>query len=61
MNTKLIKTETDYRNAINRFSKVFQSKRGTPEGDQADLLALLIEDYENKHYAIEPPNPIELN
>lgn len=51
MNIKLIKTETDYRKAISRFSKVFQSKEGSPEGDEADLLAILIEDYENKHYS----------
>ena len=60
MNIKLIKTETDYRKAISRFSNVFQSKEGTPEGDEADLLAILIEDYENKHYTIEAPDPIAL-
>jgi antitoxin component HigA of HigAB toxin-antitoxin module len=32
---------------------------GTPAGDRLDQLALLIEDYENKHWRIEPPDPID--
>ena len=32
---------------------------GTPESDEADILALLIEEFENKNYSIEAPDPIE--
>jgi len=39
--------------------KVFQAKEGTPEADQMEILVTLIEAYENKHYPITPPNPIE--
>ena len=59
MEAKLIKTERDYRRALSRMGEVFQAKKGTREGDELELLAILVEDYENKHYAIEPPDPIE--
>jgi HTH-type transcriptional regulator/antitoxin HigA len=36
-----------------------EPKLGTPAADRFDLLALLIEDYENKHWPIDPPDPIE--
>ena len=32
---------------------------GTPESDVADILALLIDEFENKNYSIEAPDPIE--
>jgi HTH-type transcriptional regulator/antitoxin HigA len=38
---------------------VFDAGPNSPEGDEAELLSLLIEDYENKHYPIEAPDPIE--
>lgn len=59
MEAKLIKTEKDYRMALARMGEIFQAKKGTKDGDALELLAILIEAYEDKHYAIEPPNPIE--
>lgn len=59
MDIKLIKTESDYRNALNRLEQVFDSKIGTAESDEADILALIVDEYEKKHYAIEAPDPIE--
>ena len=59
MTHKLIKDEKDYQAALNSFEKVFDAKAGTPEGDEAEILALLIENYEDIHYPIEPPDPIE--
>ena len=56
---KLIKTEDDYQLALNRLDQIFDSKIGTLEGDEADLLALLIDEYEKKNYPIDPPDPIE--
>lgn len=38
---------------------IFDAKRGTSEGDEADVLSLMIDDYENKYYPIEAPDPIE--
>jgi HTH-type transcriptional regulator/antitoxin HigA len=55
----IIKTEEDYQSALKRLDKIFDSEPGTKEGDELELLALLIEDYEDKHYPIGPPDPVE--
>jgi HTH-type transcriptional regulator / antitoxin HigA len=59
MNIKLIKTEEDYKSALNRLEVVFDAPIGTPESDEADVLALLVDEYEKQHYPIEAPDPIE--
>lgn len=56
---KPIKTEYDYEQALKRLDEIFDTPADTPEGDEAELLSLLIESYENTHYAIEAPDPIE--
>jgi len=59
MNIKPIKTEQDYKNAIKRLDEIFDAKVGTPESDEADVLGLVIDEYEKKYYPIEAPDPIE--
>lgn len=59
MEIKLIKTEKDYRDALSELETLFDAPMGTKESDYADVLALLVDDYENKHYPIEAPDPIE--
>lgn len=59
MKLKPIKTEKDYRNALERLELIFDAKIDTKEGDEAEILSLLIENYENEHYPIEAPDPIE--
>ena len=59
MNIKPIRNDNDLQNAFQRLDKIFQSKKGTPESDEMEILVTLIEAYENKHYPISPPNPIE--
>jgi HTH-type transcriptional regulator / antitoxin HigA len=59
MNIKLIKTEADYQNALTRLEAIFDAKIGTPESDEADILGLMVDEYEKKHYHIEAPDPIE--
>lgn len=59
MNWKIIKTKKQYTLALSRLENIFDAKRNTPEGDELELLSLLIEHYENKHFAIENPDPIE--
>ncbi len=54
-----IKNETQYTNALNKLEKVFDALPGTPEGDMAYMLVLLIEDYEKKHFPIDSPDPID--
>ncbi len=59
MNIKLIKTEADYRLALKRLEIIFDAAIGTTESDEADILGLLIDEYERKHYPIDAPDPIE--
>jgi HTH-type transcriptional regulator/antitoxin HigA len=59
MNIKLIKTEADYRKALKKLEEIFDSMIGTPESDEADILGLMIDEYEKKHYHIDAPDPIE--
>nr|MBD3621180.1 helix-turn-helix domain-containing protein [Sunxiuqinia sp.] len=59
MDLKPIKTETDYRAALKRLEEIFDSKPGSPGGDELEILGLMVDDYENKHYPIEAPDPIE--
>ncbi len=54
-----IRNKTDYCNALKRLEIIFDAKNGTLESDEADLLGLLIDDYEKKYYPIEAPDPIE--
>ena len=59
MTIRLIKTEKDYKEALARMDEIFDAPEGSPESDEADILALLIDDYENQNYPIEAPDPIE--
>jgi HTH-type transcriptional regulator/antitoxin HigA len=59
MELKPIKTEKDYRNGLDRLNVIFDATIDTKEGDEAEILSLLIENYENEHYPIEAPDPIE--
>jgi HTH-type transcriptional regulator/antitoxin HigA len=59
MNIKPIRTEEEYQKGLKRLEEIFDANIGTPEGDEADILGLMIDEYENKHYPIEAPDPIE--
>ena len=59
MKLKVLKTEEEYTKALKRLEGVFDSPVDTPAGDEADILGLLIEKYEDEHYPIEAPDPIE--
>lgn len=59
MKLKPIHSEKDYEIALKRLEKIFDAEPGTNEGDELEVLALLIEDYEDKHFPIGPPDPIE--
>ena len=59
MDIQLIKSEEDYQNALVRLDAIFDAKKGSKESDEADVLALLINEYENQYYPIEAPDPIE--
>ena len=54
-----IKTEKDYDLALERVNTLFDAKPNTNEGDEVDILVMLIEKYEQIHYPIPEPDPIE--
>ncbi|HEY9343234.1 MAG TPA: helix-turn-helix domain-containing protein [Hanamia sp.] len=45
--------------ALERLSKIFDSKKGSPNGDELEVLSILIENYEDQHFKIDLPDPIE--
>ena len=59
MNIKVIKNEEDYQKALERLEVIFDAPIDSPEGDEAEILSILIEKYEDEHYPIGPPDPIE--
>jgi HTH-type transcriptional regulator / antitoxin HigA len=59
MNVKVIKTEEEYNQALKRLEIIFDAPVDSVEGDEAELLGILIEKYEDEHYSIEAPDPIE--
>ncbi len=59
MNIKLIKTENDYNQALERLEVIFDAKKDTKQGDELEVLSMLIEQYENEIFPIDLPDPIE--
>lgn len=58
MEIKPIKTEADYEEALEQIAAVMSAEAGTPDGDRLELLSILVEAYEQKHYPIEAPDPV---
>lgn len=59
MEIKPIKTKTDYRAALKVIEALMAAERDTPDGERLDVLATLVEAYENKHYRFDLPDPVE--
>lgn len=59
MNLKPIKTKKDYQQALARLEVIFDAKKETKEGDELEILGILIDQYENEHFPIGLPDPIE--
>src|ERR1700720_1414215 len=59
MAIKPIRSEVDYERALLRVEALWDSREGSAESDELDVLATLIEAYEREHYPIDPPNPID--
>ena len=59
MEHKVIKNEKDYQKALIRLEKIFDSKKGTKDGDELELLSLLIDKFEQEKYPIDLPDPID--
>ena len=56
---KPIRTKKDYEAALAEVERLWGAKMGTSDGDRLDVLATLIDAYENAHYPMDPPDPVE--
>lgn len=59
MKVKPIKTKRDYEESLLRVEELMGAKKNTPEGDEFEILATLVEVYEEEHFQIDDPDPIE--
>ena len=59
MDIKPIKSEPDYHNALAMIETIFEAKPGTEEGDRLDVLVTLVHAYEEAHFPIDTPDPVE--
>lgn len=59
MNIKPIKSNKDYYEAMERLELLFDAKKGSLEGDELEILGILIDQYENEHFPIGLPDPVE--
>ena len=59
MTLKPIKTKKDYDHALERLEEIFDASKNSSEGDELEVLSILIEKYEDKHFPIGLPDPIE--
>lgn len=59
INIKPIRNDDDLRAAFQRLEAVFQAQEGTDKADEMEILATLIEAYENRHYPISAADPVE--
>ena len=58
MKPKVIKTEAEYSAAVARIEKLMAAKLNTPQGDELELLSLLVHDYEEKAFPMDKPDPV---
>ncbi|MGN6619191.1 MAG: helix-turn-helix domain-containing protein [Ilyomonas sp.] len=59
MTVKPIKTKKDYNRALERLETIYDAKKGSNEGDELEVLSILIEKYEDENFPIGLPDPIE--
>ncbi len=55
----VIKNDDDLEFAIKRIEELWGAELDTPEGDELEVLVVLVEAYEQEHYPIDPPDPVE--
>lgn len=53
-----IRTELDHETAVQRIAGLMSAKPGTPEGDELDVLATLVDAWEARHHPIDAPDPV---
>lgn len=60
MNIRPIKTDEDYKWSLAEIEKLLTAEPDTPDSDRLDVLLTLVEAYEDKHYSIPLPDPVEM-
>ena len=59
MQIQPIHTDQDYENALARIEEIFDAKPGSKEGDELEVLGILVDEYEKKNFPIDAPKPVE--
>ena len=59
MTIKPIKTQKDYKQALARIEILFDAKKGSAEGDELEILGMLVDNYENENFPVGFPDPVE--
>lgn len=59
MNIKPVRTKKDHADALERIEKLMGAKANSTAGDELDVLVTLVEAYEEKHFPIDNPDPVE--
>ena len=59
MTVRPIKNKKDYAQALERLEAIFDAKKNTTDGDELEVLSILIDKYENEHFPVGLPDPIE--
>ncbi|MDP4025674.1 transcriptional regulator [Methylobacterium sp. NEAU 140] len=60
MEIRPIRSEADHAEALREIDRLWGAPPGSPEGDRLDVLATLVEAYENEHHPIAPADPVEM-
>lgn len=55
----ILKTKKDYNKALARLEELFDARKYSKHSDELELLSLLIDHYESRHFPIDPPDPVE--
>jgi HTH-type transcriptional regulator/antitoxin HigA len=59
MQLKPIKSEADYEAALKEIERLWGAEEGSADGDRLEILATLVEAYEENHFPMDLPDPIE--
>ena len=59
MTIKSIKTKKDYQQALTRLEIIFDAKKDSPKADELEILGMLVDNYENEHFPVGFPDPVE--
>jgi HTH-type transcriptional regulator/antitoxin HigA len=59
MEIKPVRTEKDYERALTRLEAIFDAKKGSGQGDELEVLSILIDHYEQQHFPVAFPDPVE--